>query len=46
MSFQGLNLKPGVRKTCGPSGTSSQTVLTQVARLLKGYMLSGEKSTL
>ena len=42
MSFWGLNLRPGVRKTCGPSGTSSHTALTQVARFLKGYMLSGK----
>ena len=43
MSFWGLNLRLGVRKTCGQSGTSSHTALTQVARFLKGYMLSGKE---
>ena len=43
MSFWGLNLRPGVRKTCGPSESSSHTAPTQLANLLKGYMLSGKE---
>ena len=43
MSFWGLNLRPGVRKTCGPSGISSHTALIKVARFLKDYMLSGKE---
>ena len=43
MSFWRLNLRPGVRKTCGPSGISSHTALIKVARFLKGYMLSGKE---
>ena len=42
MRFQGLDLRLGIRKTCGPSGTSSHTTLTQVVRLQKGYTLSGK----
>ena len=43
MNFQGSNLRPGIQKTCEPSGTSSHIALTQVARLQKGYMLSGKE---
>ena len=43
MRFQGLDLSLGIRKTCGPSGTSSHTGLTQVAHLLIGYTLSGKE---
>ena len=44
MSFRRLDLRPGIRKSCGLSGTSSHTVLTQVARLQKGYTLSGKEA--
>jgi hypothetical protein len=43
MSVQVLDLSLGIRKTCGPSGTSYHSALTQVARLQKGYMLSGKE---
>jgi hypothetical protein len=43
MSVQGLDRRPRIRKTCGPSGTSSHSALTKVARLQKGYMLSGKE---
>ena len=43
MSAQGSNLRPRVRKACGPSGTSSHPALTQVAHLQRDYMLSGRE---
>ena len=43
MRFQGLDLSLGIRKTCGPFGTSSHTGLTQAVRLRKGYTLSGKE---
>ena len=42
MRFQGLDLRLGIRKSCGPSGTLSHIALTQVVRLQKGYTLSGK----
>jgi hypothetical protein len=42
-NVQGSNLRPGIRKTCGPSEISSLLALTKAARLQKGYMLSGKE---
>jgi hypothetical protein len=41
MSVQGLDLKPGIRETWGPSEILSYLALTKVARLQKDYTLSG-----